>query len=190
MNEGLTRVREFAQACGCTPQNIYGHLKTYAADLEGHIFPGKGRQGVLLDEYARDFLKSVMYPKELSADASGVMEQLNTLRGEYMMLGARFSELSARLSTTEAERDRALFDANQYQKLLGAAEDEKAAREEQHAAELEAARQEAADAARAEQEAKDKLQLDALQRRLEWAELPWYKKIGKKPPVDPGQGEG
>lgn len=190
MNEGLTRVREFAQACGCTPQNIYGHLKTYAADLEGHIFQGKGRQGVLLDEYARDFLKSVMYPKELSADASGVMEQLNTLRGEYMMLGARFSELSARLSTTEAERDRALFDANQYQKLLGAAEDEKAAREEQHAAELAKACQEAADAARADQEARDKVQLDALQRRLEWAELPWYKKIGKKPPVDLEQGEG
>ena len=129
MNAGLIRVRDFAQACGCTPQNIYGHLKTYAADLEGHTIQGKGRQGVLLDEYAQDFLKSIMYPKEIGDNA--LMEEINQLRGQLLQMTVKSTELAARLVETEGERDRALIDNKQYQKLLEASEEAKQAKDQE-----------------------------------------------------------
>lgn len=125
MSEGLIRVREFAQNCGCTPQNIYGHLKTYAAELEGHTFQGKGRQGVLLDGYAQDFLRSVMYPKEIADNA--LMDEINKLRAQLLQMGVENTRLASQLATTEGERDRAVLEAGQFQKALTAAEEAKEA---------------------------------------------------------------
>ena len=137
MNEGLIRVRDFAQACGCTPQNIYGHLKTYAAELEGHTHQGRGRQGVLLDEFAQDFLRSVMYPKELGDNA--LMDEINQLRQDLVQASQENSRLAVRLAATESERDRALLDAGQYQKALTASQEA----EEAKAAELAEAKEDA-----------------------------------------------
>lgn len=159
MTEGLIRVREFAQNCGCTPQNIYGHLKTYAQEMEGHTFQGKGRQGVLLDGYAQEFIRGVMYPKELSAEASGVMDELNTLRGEFLRLGAKHAELAAKLAQTEGERDRALLDAGQFQKALAASKEEQEAKE----AELQQAQEDYRQAS----EALEQMRAEAAQRLQE-----------------------
>lgn len=122
MNAGLIRVRDFAQSCGCTPQNIYGHLKTYKVELEGHTFQGKGRQGVLLDEHAQAFLRSVMYPKEISADTE-IMAELNRLRADLLQLGMKNTELAARLATAEGERDKAVLEVGHYQRALTASQD-------------------------------------------------------------------
>lgn len=129
MGEVLVRVRDFAQRCGCTPQNIYGHLKTYAADLKGHTFQGKGRQGVLLDEFAQDFLKSVMYPKDLSENTLQI--QINELRGQLMQAETEKLRLGSLLVQMEAERDRALIDNKQYQKLLKASEEAEEAKDKE-----------------------------------------------------------
>lgn len=152
MDDGLMRVRDFAAACGCTPQNIYGHLKTYASDLEGHTFQGKGRQGVLLDGYAMDFLRSIMYPKEISN--SSLMDEINKLRAQLLQMGVENTRLASQLATTEGERDRAVLEAGQAQNLLQASNEQ----QEQQAQELAAARQEA-------QEAQDKAH--AAEERLE-----------------------
>ncbi len=133
MSEALIRVREFAQNCGCTPQNIYGHLKTYAAELEGHTFQGKGRQGVLLDGYAQDFLRSVMYPKEIADNA--LMDEINKLRAQLLQMGVENTRLASQLAATEGERDRALLEAGQYHKALTASQEA----EEARAAELQQA---------------------------------------------------
>lgn len=163
MDLGLKKVRDFAQECGCTPQNIYGHLRTYAADLEGHTFQGKGRQGVLLDEFAQDFLRSVMYPKEISTDTTvtKLQEEIAELRAALFRAGTQNMELSARLTSTEGERDRLQFDVKQYKKQLQLAEESEATK----TARLEAAEQEAAQNARKAQEEADKAQ--DLQQQLD-----------------------
>ena len=104
MANGLIRVRDFAESCGCTPQNIYLHLKNYAAELEGHTIQGKGRQGILLDEYAQDFLRSIMYPKELSDNA--LMDEINKLRAVIVQASQENARLATMLAATEAERDK------------------------------------------------------------------------------------
>lgn len=170
---GLKKVREFAAECGCTPQNIYGHLRTYAEDLEGHTFQGKGRTGVFLDEYAQEFLRSVMYPKELSTDTTvtKLQEEVAELRAALFRAGTQNMELSARLTSTEGERDRLQFDVKQYKKQLQLAEESEATK----TARLEAAEQEAAQNARKAQEEADKaqdlqLQLDQERAAREEAE--------------------
>lgn len=163
MDLGLKKVRDFAQECGCTPQNIYGHLRTYVADLEGHTFQGKGRQGVLLDEFAQDFLRSVMYPKEISTDTTvtKLQEEIAELRTALFRAGTQNMELSARLTSTEGERDRLQYDVKQYKKQLLLAETTDA----EKTAKLEAAEKEAAENARKAQEEEAKAQ--ELQQQLE-----------------------
>ena len=149
MSEGLIRVREFAQNCGCTPQNIYGHLKTYAAELEGHTFQGKGRQGVLLDGYAQDFLRSVMYPKEIADNA--LMDEINKLRAQLLQMGVENTRLASQLATTEGERDRAVLEAGQFQKALTASQEA----EEAKAAELQQAHEDYRQASEALEKMRD-----------------------------------
>lgn len=127
MNEGMIRVRDFAKNCGCTPQNIYGHLKTYAVELEGHTFQGKGRQGVLLDEYAQDFIRSVMYPKEISAD-NELQRQIEELRTALFRASQETQKMAVTLAQTEGERDKALLEAGQMQTLLTASQEAEEAR--------------------------------------------------------------
>lgn len=127
MNEVLIRVRDFAKNCGCTPQNIYGHLKTYATELEGHTFQGKGRQGVLLDGYAQDFIRSVMYPKEVSADTE-LQQQVEELRTALFHASQESQRLAVTLAQTEGERDKAMLEAGQLQRLLVASEEAEKAR--------------------------------------------------------------
>lgn len=126
MNGQLMRVRDFAQRCGCTPQNVYGHLRTYAEDLAGHTYQGRGRQGVLLDDYAQEFLRSVMTPREVADSA--LMDEINMLRGELLKAGMTNASLATKLANVEAERDRALLDAGQFQKQLTASREEEEAR--------------------------------------------------------------
>ena len=175
MNEGLIRVREFADECGCTPQNIYLHLKNYAAELEGHTH--KGRRGILLDAYAQDFIRQAMYPKELSTDNSvqKLQEEVADLRAALFKAGQQNLELAAKLAETEGARDRALIDAGQYQKLLAESTQEKEAREQ----ELAAARQEA-------QQVKEDLQAEKT-RKLTFLERLTGR---KKASVDPELQEG
>ena len=178
--ENLIRVREFAQNCGCTPQNIYGHLKTYAAELEGHTVQGKGRQGVLLDGYAQDFLRSVMYPKEIADNA--LMDEINKLRAQLLQMGVENTRLSSLLATTEGERDRAMLEAGEHQKALMAAQDAEEARkvELQQAHEEAAAAQHSAKKAQEEAEAAQKA-LEAAQGRLEALKSrSWWERLTRK----------
>lgn len=130
MDEKLIRVRDFAEACGCTPQNIYLHLKNYAAELEGHIFQGKGRQGQLLDEYAQEFLRSIMYPKEISADATvaKLQEEVEKLRSALFKASQKEKEMTIELTQVKGENQQLRFDNDSFQKRLKAsreAEEEK-----------------------------------------------------------------
>ena len=146
----MIKVREFAEECGCTPQNIYLHLKNYAAELEGHT--QKGRRGLLLDEFACEFIRGAMYPKEISADAA-VMEELNRLRATVLQIGQENARLTGELAKAEAARDAALLESANNQRLLAASEEAK----EVQAAELEAKEEavRAAEAKSAELEAKN-----------------------------------
>jgi len=172
MAEGLVRVREFADACGCTPQNIYLHLKNYAAELEGHTH--QGRRGLMLDLYAQDFIRDVMYPKELSTDntTQKLQEEIAELRASLFQSTKEKLELASKLAETEGARDRALLDAGHYQKLLMASEEAEQAKN----AELEQAHQETAEAnARAQEQAARadaaEAQNEALKKRGLWARI-------------------
>lgn len=191
MDLGLKKVRDFASECGCTPQNIYGHLRTYAEDLEGHTIQGKGRQGVLLDEYAQEFLRSVMYPKELSTDTTvaQLQAEIEKLRSALFQAGTNQMEMSARLAATEGERDRLQFDVKQYKQQLLIAEETDATK----TARLEAAEREAAENARRVQEEAQKArdlqaQLDQERAAKEAAEAreqalkgrTWWERLTRK----------
>lgn len=113
---GLIRVSYFAKEVGCSPQNIYKHIRNYAQDLEGHLM--ESRRGLMLDEYAQEFIRGVMYPKELSAEASGIQAELEAMRRDYFQLGKEHAALASRLAQVEGERDRALLEAGENQRLL------------------------------------------------------------------------
>ena len=123
---GLIRVRDFAKEVGCSTQNIYKHIRNYKEELGGHLV--QNHHATFLDEEAQDFIRGVMYPKELDIQASGVLVELNELRAEHMRLGAAHAELATKLARTEGERDRALLEAGQYQKALAASQEAEEAR--------------------------------------------------------------
>jgi len=137
----MIRVREFAEKVGCSPQNIYLHLRNYAAELEGHT--AKDRRGMLLDDYAQDFIRGVMYPKQISADTEA-MEEINRLRAALVKANSEGADLAKRLAAAESERDRFALDNGQMQLALKASQES----EEQKDAEL-------AEALRRENEAKE-----------------------------------
>ena len=175
----MIRVREFAEQCNCTPQNIYQHLKNYATELEGHT--QQGRRGILLDEYACDFLRSVMYPKEISADTE-VMEELNRLRQNLLDMGMKNAALASRLAEVEGDRDRALLEAGEHQKQLLALT---AHQEEQEQA-LEQARQDAEAAAQRSAELEEQLRAEkaaraeAEEREQRLKSRNWFERLTRK----------
>ena len=175
----MIRVREFAEQCNCTPQNIYQHLKNYATELEGHT--QQGRRGILLDEYACDFLRSVMYPKEISADTE-VMEELNRLRQNLLDMGMKNAALASRLAEAEGERDRALLESGEHQKQLLAL----TAHQEEQKEALDQARQEAEAAARKVAELEQQLQAEmaaraeAEQREHQLKGRNWWERLTRK----------
>lgn len=96
----MKRIREFADSVGCTAQNIYLHLDTYKEQLEGHVH--KGSRGKVLDDYACEFLRSVMNPKEISAD-NQLMEEVNKLRALLVEANTKNSKLVEELSGLKTE---------------------------------------------------------------------------------------
>lgn len=125
------RVRDFAAENNCTAQNIYKHLRNYAKELEGHVVAGPGKQGQLLDEEAQAFLRNVMYPKAITVDSDTMAAELAEMRAAMMKLGQENLRLAAELATTQGERDRALLDAGQYQKLLKASQEAEEAKDQE-----------------------------------------------------------
>ena len=163
MGQKLMKVRDFALLSGCTPQNVYGHLRTYAEELEGHLVKGKGRQGIYLDEFAQDFVRSVMYPKDLAPAAAA--EEIEALRQQLLQLGLANTELASKLARTEGERDKAMLEAGESQRLLLVSREA----EEAKAQELAAAQEQAGQLAEDLQAAQDKIQ--RLMSRGLWARL-------------------
>ena len=126
---GLIRVRDFAKECGCTPQNIYKHIRNYATELDGHVLDSA--RGKLLDEFACDFIREAMYPRELDtgSEVTKMAQELAELRAAFMKLGQEILRIASELLQTQGERDRALLDLQQHRKLLQAAEDAEEARQ-------------------------------------------------------------
>ena len=164
------RVRDFAQECGCTPQNIYKHLKTYAEQLDGHV--GQTRRGRTLDDFAQDFLRDIMYPKEVSPDTiiADQAAEIDRLRSALFQASQEVSSLTVRATEAEAlaERETARADKAEgenrnYQGLLQAADDKQREQAEQLAQE-----KSRADAAEAREQAlKDRNWFQRLTRKGE-----------------------
>lgn len=112
----LIRVSDFAKVVGCSPQNIYKHIRNYAQELEGHLV--ESRRGLMLDDYAQEFIRGVMYPKELSVEASGVQAELEALRKDYLDLGREHTAMAVKLAEIKGELDRATLEAGENQRLL------------------------------------------------------------------------
>lgn len=126
---GYIRVRDFAAENNCTAQNIYKHLRNYAKELEGHVIAGPGKQGQLLDDEAQTFLRSIMYPKAITVDNETMAAELAEMRAAMMKMGQENLKLAAQLAKTEGERDRALLDAGQFQRLLKASQEAEEAKD-------------------------------------------------------------
>ena len=189
---GYIRVRDFAAENNCTAQNIYKHLRNYAKELEGHVIAGPGKQGQLLDDEAQAFLRNIMYPKAITVDSDTMAAELAEMRVSMMKMGQENLRLAAELATTQGERDRALLDAGQYQKLLKASQEAEEAKDERiqqlsqenHDLQVRAGAAEL----REQQVIKDKEwlagentrlrnELHGLNEDLAWAQTPWWKKL-------------
>lgn len=153
---GPIRVSDYAKMVGCTNQNIYKHLRNYAKELEGHVH--ETRRGKVLDEYAQEFLRSVMYPKELG-DAS-LVEEINDLRRQLFLASQETTRLLKEVTVLTGERDKALLDAGEQQRLLEASTADLAAAK----ADAQAALREAAAVAE-----RERLTQEALQEATERA---------------------
>lgn len=181
---GYIRVRDFAAENNCTPQNIYKHLRNpnYAAHLDGHTITGPGKQGVLLDDDAQAFLRTIMYPKVITVDNDAMAAELAEARHAMLQLGQENLRLASLLATTEGERDRALLDAGQYQKLLTASQETQEIQE----AELAQARSEAATLAQEAQTIREELERErALREAAEAREAAlkkrsWWERLTRK----------
>lgn len=176
---GYIRVRDFAEENGCTAQNIYKHLRKYTKQLEGHVVLGPGKQGQLLDDEAQAFLRSVMYPKSVVMDNDAMAAEMAEMRAAMMKLSQENLRLASLLATTEGQRDRALMDAGQYQKLLRASEEAEEARQTELSQAKEKAESEALRADQAESRAGEETkradaaeaQIAALKGRGLWARI-------------------
>ena len=92
---------------------------------------GPGKQGQLLDDEAQAFLRNVMYPKAITVDSDTMAAELAEMRAAMMKMGQENLRLAAELATTQGERDRALLDAGQYQKLLKASQEAEEAKDQE-----------------------------------------------------------
>ena len=128
---GYIRVRDFAAENNCTPQNIYKHLRNpnYAAQLEGHVITGPGKQGLLLDDEAQEFLRSIMYPKMITVDSDALAAEKAELRHAMLQLGQENLRLATQLTSVEGKLDRATLESGQLQKLLTASQEAEEAKE-------------------------------------------------------------
>ena len=128
---GYIRVRDFAAENNCTPQNIYKHLRNpnYAAQLDGHVITGPGKQGLLLDDEAQEFLRSIMYPKVITVDSDALAAENAELRHAMLQLGQENLRLATQLTAVEGKLDRATLESGQLQKLLTASQEAKEAQE-------------------------------------------------------------
>ena len=111
------RVRELAERCNCSVQNIYNHINKHEEELRPHIY--KDRRGTFLDEYACDLIRSYMYPKEVSADIE-LQQQLNNVRQALLETSAKLSKVEAELAHTRSDLDIANRDLAEQQRLLAA----------------------------------------------------------------------
>lgn len=128
---GYIRVRDFAAENNCTPQNIYKHLRNpnYAAQLEGHTITGPGKQGVLLDDDAQAFLRTIMYPKVITVDSDALAAENAELRHSLLQLGQENLRLATQLTSVEGKLDRATLESGQLQKLLTASQEAEEAKD-------------------------------------------------------------
>lgn len=161
MGQGWMRVRDYARQNGCTPQNIYKHLRTYAEQLEGHTSQGPGRKGVLLDDFAQEFLRGVMYPKEVAADDTITRLQAELDEARSALFAAMQEDMKHRtkIAQLEADNEKMSFELSANLKALAASNEERDAQ----AAELQQAVEEREKAA-AELE---QMRVEAQKRRQE-----------------------
>lgn len=122
----LIRVSDFARKVGCSPQNIYKHVRNYAAELEGHLHGS--RRGLMLDEHAQEFIRGVMYPKELVADTA-LREEVERLRAALFAASQESGKLAVELAETRADLERLQLEDEHTRKLLVASRGAEEARQ-------------------------------------------------------------
>lgn len=96
----MKKIRAFAAECNCSPQNIYLHLKTYKEELDGHVF--QAGRGKVLDDYACEFIRSIMNPKEVVADTE-LQQQLLKAQAVIMELTKERDDLLTNKALIESE---------------------------------------------------------------------------------------
>lgn len=196
---GWIKATDFARSMGCTPQNIHQRIAEHGEAMAGHIdFEVRGKKKWrILDDFAQDYIRSVMNPKPLSdatllQELTAVQQDLADVRTAYFKLGTEHVEMAAKLSQVEGERDRLKLENGQFQKLLATSEEaQKAQKEaldavtkdfETAKALTEKLRKDAAMRAEQAEQAEEenaylKAELEQTKDALALAARPWYRKI-------------
>lgn len=132
------RVEEFAKIVGTTPTNIRGHIKKYAAELEGHIEVKPKKGGTFLDNFAQNFIKGkmrvdtvVVYDNrvtELLEENNKLLHQINELLTEttelklaatrHLELQQAHEDLQLRLEAEIAEAAELRIESEKQKSLI------------------------------------------------------------------------
>lgn len=142
----MIKLQDFARECGVTDRAIQKHLKNHEKNLEGH-FERRGKNGTWLDQTAQDYIRSLMVQQPIVVGDAETHREVEELKEENRALlkalnGAkdRIIELQdTRLQLEAAERETKLLEG-----FVADAKAEIRTLTEQKAAEVAAARQEAA----------------------------------------------
>lgn len=144
----MIKLQDFARECGVTDRAIQKHLKNHEKNLEGH-FERRGKNGTWLDQTAQDYIRSLMVQQPIVVGDAETHREVEALKEENRALlkalnGAkdRIIELQdTRLQLEAAEREAKLLEG-----FVADAKAEIRTLTEEKAAEVAAARQEAAKA--------------------------------------------
>lgn len=175
----MIKLQDFARECGVTDRAIQKHLKTYAAELEGH-FERKGPNGTWLDEEACQILRSKMKQLPPAVIDGETLRENDKLKKRVDELETRLSDKERLLALAQQQVQTAQDRVNELQlqagKVLALEERlegtkaEQKAKAEEYAHGLAQAAQEAAEAVRAAQAAQELAEAEKKAREAAEAE--------------------
>lgn len=76
----MKSIRDYATEHGCTPANIYNHIKAHKDDLDGHVIKHGSKK--FLDDFAQEYLDLLITPKTVTVNVPDqkLMDEINRLR--------------------------------------------------------------------------------------------------------------
>lgn len=128
----LKSLRDFAEEKKITMRAVQKHVKNHESELEGHIIRYGPPRGTFIDEYAQEYISSLLVGHQVEVLNTALEDEVERLRSELEAANQRIiALLEERTALTEralqAEATKALAEATQQEQEQRAREAEERA---------------------------------------------------------------